>query len=296
MEDPAGRRYDDIWEGILEGRQATEVRDYIETQPKKNPLPHFSFLTVRDRLHNVYKFTNKEIIENLALVLVSFSRGYENRLMLAKQRLAFAKACSIRLATNSPAYQILSHDLIEMAAGAEGPLTDDATVAYNGNNLMNGMIDMEQLFRIMDAIWIKLKLLGPPMSSSYLPAARSWEGRPARRHVSRYAPEIFIHRILYIIKALRLDVRYETIIYMINHEPSILEMYQFITAWPSRDATSPMQFSIIWDRIYFLYTYIYNYDPDWIQENIPNNIYSGEMIWEDTEEDTRDRFLKFIIR
>ena len=64
---PEDSPYDDIWEGTLELRQAGEIREYLEYQPTENPLPHFPFLNVEDRLRNVYKFTDEEVIDNVVL-------------------------------------------------------------------------------------------------------------------------------------------------------------------------------------------------------------------------------------
>jgi hypothetical protein len=53
--------------------------------------------------------------------------------------------------------------------------------------------------------------------------------------------------------------------------------------------------NIIWDRIYFLYIYIYQYDSTWIDENIPVLI-DGDFPPEVPSNDTtRDRFLNLLL-
>ena len=213
--------------------------------------------------------------------------------MLAKQRLALAKACSVRLARNSPAYQILSHDLIEMTGGAEGPLTDIAT--YNGNNLIDGMIDIEQLFRIMDIIWTKFDVLGLTIPDDI--------AEVVREHLL-IKPEKFINRILLIIKALRLGVTYKTIIDKMNNMPHLFRMlyrlgiFQHISQASYFDATRTHGFmDIVSDRIFFLYIYITQYDPTWIQENIPGSDVLGTPAGglPPFNDETRDRFLNLLL-
>ena len=235
--------------------------------------------------------------------------GYINKLLIARQQLAFAKACSSRIGNDAAAH-FLSPDMFEMIGeSGEIPMTDNAI--YQNNNLIGGNFDMEQLFKIIDVMWRVYDVNNPDLNIDFMQYNLETEDQLAMGY-----PKLYINRILIIIKALRLGVNYNIITsiltrqsrrnkfllyYMLrtNQEEELINP-DFQARWPGefgrQRATgfSLGRINTVWDRIFFLYIYIYQYDLDWLNR-LDIRLILASPDNEDTRNEIRDLLLaKFI--